>query len=350
MSQPRVSIIIPVYNLEQYLHRCLDSIVNQTLTEIEIICVNDGSTDGSRAILSAYEQNDPRIRVVDKENEGQGVARNVGISMAKGAYIGFVDADDWVDTDMYEKMYADATKNDADLQLCSVKRLDAAGNNLGIRCDYDRFIGEKVGSSATVFAWHDVRDAIFKVGRFCWNKIYKRAFIKENNICFSLIRCCYEDNIFHFRTFLEAGRISITRKPFYNYIINREGAESSRSKKILPLFDINREIKKYMADHCVEKDLVQRFDNYMIRRYLSYCYIIDKADQRPYFNRMKHEFQDLDIKNNPFVKRPQKIFYLLVRSVPYELFRYTYIPGYFSFYAYMTLWFRSLKIDPLDVV
>jgi len=350
MRQPKVSVIVPVYNMEKYLHRCLDSIASQTLQEIEIICVNDGSTDGSRAILSGYEKSDPRFRVVDKENEGQGVARNAGINLAKGEYIGFVDADDWVDPAMYETMYADAKKNNTDLQLCGVKRLDAAGSNLGIRCDYDRFIGEKFCSSAAVFTWHDVRDAIFKVGRFCWNKIYKRSFIQRNNISFSLIRCCYEDNIFHFRSFLEADRIAITRKPFYNYIINREGAESSRSKKILPLFDINREIKKYMADYSVEKEMVRRFDNFVIRRYLSYCYITDKAVRRPYFNRMKYEFQDMDIKHNPFVKGPQKIFYLMVRRMPYGMFKHTYIPGYLLFYAYMSLWFRSLKIDPLDVV
>lgn len=95
----KVSIIVPVYNVEKYLKRCLDSLVNQTLKDIEIICVNDGSTDGSLAILDEYVRNDDRIVVINQENSGQSVARNRGIDVAKGEYIGFVDSDDWVSED-----------------------------------------------------------------------------------------------------------------------------------------------------------------------------------------------------------------------------------------------------------
>ena len=102
-SNPKVSIIIPVYNVEQYLPKCLDSIINQTLKDIEIICINDGSIDNSLSILKEYASKDDRIIIIDKENEGQGIARNLGIKKAKGKYIGFVDPDDWVDIQMFEK-------------------------------------------------------------------------------------------------------------------------------------------------------------------------------------------------------------------------------------------------------
>ena len=101
----KVSIIIPVYNVEKYLQKCLESLVNQTLKEIEIICINDGSTDKSEEILKIFAQKDDRIIVVNKENEGQSVARNVGIKLAKGEFLGFVDSDDWVDLDFFEKLY-----------------------------------------------------------------------------------------------------------------------------------------------------------------------------------------------------------------------------------------------------
>lgn len=348
MTQPKVSIIIPVYNIERYLRRCLDSVIHQTLNDIAIICVNDGSTDSSLAILKEYEKNDPRVRVVDKENEGQGIARNIGIDMAQGEYIGFVDGDDWIEADMYERMYSAAKKNDADLHLCSVKRVDSEGGDLGIRCDYEQLIGKKFGEDA-IFTWQDAADAIFRVGRFCWNKIYKKSFLTNHGIRFSTIRC-YEDNIFHFRAFFEAKTISMSRAPLYFYMINRQGASSSKSKQISELFKANREVEKYLEENHAEKGLVQRFENYRIRRYLTYCYIIGKADRKQFFDRVKSDFCGFDIKDNPFVKGPEKIFYIVVRTLPYGLFKYTYMPGYLCFHVYMKLWLKNLTIDPLDVV
>lgn len=349
MKQPKVSVIIPVYNLERYLHRCLDSVTRQTLTDIEIICINDGSDDGSLAMLRAYEQADPRIRVIDKENGGQGLARNIGIDMARGEYLGFVDGDDWIEADMYEKMYHAAKKNNADLQLCTVTRLDTDGKVLGIQCNYDRYIGNRFNNEAVVFTWNDIADVLFKLERFSVNKIYKRTFIKNNNIRFSLHRC-YEDNIFHFRTLFEAERISIVRTPFYNYMFNRKGASSSKTKNVATLFDVNLEIIEYMKAHKVKSELMQRFDNYRIRRYLSYYYISDKKNRESFFDRMKAEFQTLAVDDNPFINGPEKMFYLLVRAVPYPLFRVTHMPGYVCFNIYMRMWLKNFKINPLDVV
>jgi len=340
MTQPKVSVIIPVYNLEQYVRRCLDSVVRQTLKDIEIICINDGSTDNSLDILREYEKNDARIRVIDKDNEGQGLARNIGIDAAEGEFVGFVDGDDWIETGMYEKMYDAARKNDSDLHLCTVRRVDADGNELGIRCNYDRYIGGKFQDESFVFNSFDIADVLFKLERFSVNKIYKSTFLKRNNIFFSSIRC-YEDNIFHFRTIFEAQRISITPKPFYTYVINREGASSSKSKELWALFDANREIKKYMGDNRLAQEMAQRFDNYRIRRYLTYYYIVDRKDRKAFFGRMKDEFQAMEAKSNPFIGRTEKVFFLLVRAMPYPLFACTHIPGYACFYAYMSLWLRS---------
>ena len=112
---PKVSVIIPIYNTEKYLRKCLDSVCNQTLSDIEIICVNDCSTDNSLEILEEYASKDNRIKLIDfKENKGAAVARNAGIDEAKGEYIGFVDSDDFIDLDFYEKLYNKAVKSGAD--------------------------------------------------------------------------------------------------------------------------------------------------------------------------------------------------------------------------------------------
>ena len=104
-NKPKISIIIPVYNVEKYLEQCLKSVINQTFKDIEIICINDGSTDNSLEILEAFQKQDERIKIINKQNEGQGIARNEGLKVAKGEYISFIDPDDWVAQGMYEFLY-----------------------------------------------------------------------------------------------------------------------------------------------------------------------------------------------------------------------------------------------------
>ena len=124
MSNIKVSVIVPVFNVESYLNESLDSILNQTLKDIEIICINDGSTDNSLDILETYSKKDKRIKIISKENEGQGVARNVGLDNAQGEYISFVDSDDFIKRDMLEKLYNKAENNDLDLVMCKVSSFD----------------------------------------------------------------------------------------------------------------------------------------------------------------------------------------------------------------------------------
>lgn len=122
-SNPKVSIIIPVYNTEKYLSRCLNSLVKQTLHDIEIICINDGSEDNSLSILENYASSDERIVLIDQKNQGQSVARNRGIEIARGKYIGFVDSDDWVDDNYFEKLYCAAENNNCDIAVAGIIRL-----------------------------------------------------------------------------------------------------------------------------------------------------------------------------------------------------------------------------------
>ena len=110
----KVSVIIPVYNVEKYLRKCLESVVNQTLKDIEIICVNDGSTDSSALILDEYARNDNRIKVYTQENQGQGAARNMALELAQGDYIAFVDSDDWLEVSALEELYKFITEKGAE--------------------------------------------------------------------------------------------------------------------------------------------------------------------------------------------------------------------------------------------
>ena len=114
---PKISVIVPVYNVEKYLRKCIDSLTNQTLKDIEIILVNDGSTDNSGSIIDEYAKQDKRVIAIHKENGGQSSARNMGLDIAKGKYVGFIDSDDWIELDMYENMYLALVKGNADSRL-----------------------------------------------------------------------------------------------------------------------------------------------------------------------------------------------------------------------------------------
>ena len=163
---PKVSIIVPCYNVELYVARCLDSLIAQTLSDIEIICVDDKSTDSTLDVLNQYAERDERIKVISlAENSGVAVARNVGIDAACSKYIGFVDPDDYVDLDYYEKLLDCAQKTDSDVVVANIKELRLNGK---VRL-FTRWL-ESVGKNKLEFNYT------------LWCAIYKTDFLRKNNI------------------------------------------------------------------------------------------------------------------------------------------------------------------------
>ena len=198
---PKVSVIIPVYNTEKYLKKCLDSVCNQTLSDIEIICINDCSTDNSLEILNEYASKDDRIKIINfEENKGAAVARNVGIDTACGEYIGFVDSDDFVDSDFYEKLYNTASENNSDIAKGEYKY-----TNDGL---VNEKLNEKIKECKTNFSFE-----------YC-SAIFKTKLIKDNGIKFPILRDM-EDPVFAFHcanctnnlVFVEDCYINICKRP-----------------------------------------------------------------------------------------------------------------------------------------
>lgn len=167
---PKVSVIIPVYNVEKYLRKCLDSVIHQTLTDIEIICVNDGSTDNSPDIINEYTKKDARIKIINQKNSGQSIARNTGIEAAHGEFIGFVDSDDWIDKNYFEKLYNTAIKNNADIACATIVRKRESSQKY--RVFYSE---EKICTT--------LKDKISECGLpkccYVWNKLYKSGLVKS---------------------------------------------------------------------------------------------------------------------------------------------------------------------------
>lgn len=198
---PKVSVIIPVYNTEKYLRKCLDSVVNQTLKEIEIICVDDGSTDSSLAILKEYAQKDNRIRVIESScNKGAAVTRNKGLEITKGEYLSFVDSDDYVDIDFYEKLYTKAKEKDYDLVKCPRKRFEVNGEvSIGLLSEQIK----KDGIYAFCYEWQSA--------------IYKASLIKDNNIRFVPEIIKAQDIVFLNNVILKTKTYALIHNTFYNY-------------------------------------------------------------------------------------------------------------------------------------
>jgi len=224
---PKVSVIVPVYNVEPYLHRCVDSIVSQTLNDIEIILVNDGSTDRCGEILDEYASKDPRIIVIHKENGGQCTARNAGLDIAKGDYIGFVDSDDWIDENMYAGLYQSAKLTDADIIVCGRQVYSEEGELKTVVNLSDQIIDlSEIGIEEYVFNYF-----FFPHTPVVYNKLYKRELIHNHNLRFDNIHAVgSEDTLFNFSAICHSRKLSTISQLYYNGTA-RHGSTARTYKK-----------------------------------------------------------------------------------------------------------------------
>lgn len=224
---PKVSVIVPLYNNQNYLHQCVDSILAQTLREIEIILVDDGSTDSCPQICDEYAARDPRVRVIHQPNGGSGVAFNTGMDAAQGEYIGFVESDDWIEPQMYEKLYEKAVKYDVDV----VKSLFTEV------CDgKPKKLMNKFGASRLV---HQRIDDVSRMPLFAgkhpshWSAIYRKLFIVENDIRFHTSPGAASQDIgFNWQVFEKMKSLYVLPMSFYNYRLdnpNSSGAQLNKS-------------------------------------------------------------------------------------------------------------------------
>jgi glycosyltransferase involved in cell wall biosynthesis len=301
----KVSVIVPVYNTAEYLPKCLNSIINQTLKEIEIICINDGSTDNSLSILENYANKDSRIKVLNQNNSGCGIARNYALKYAKGEYIGFVDSDDWIDPKMYQDMYENAKQFDTDMTFCGVHIINNENNQIENTYLLENNIPASFDDN--IFTWEDVDGNIFNIFHVACLKIYKLQFIQETNSYFGEYRK-YEDVQFSFNTFLNASRVSIVRKPLYYYVINRIGSIIKSSKPILyfEIFKVIAFLKNLIESKILFSKLKNQLNANIIDWLLRDFNLLSEDYKQEFFNRVKIEFDNIDLDNNPFINSETK--------------------------------------------
>lgn len=257
----KVSVIIPVYNVEKYLAKCLDSVIAQTFRDIEIICVNDGSTDNSLQILTEYSNKDERIKIITKPNGGLFSARHVGMVSAIGEYILFVDSDDWIEKTLIEKTLDKICETNVDVVVYgsyTVKEDKIANGMYSVNKIPDKF-------KEKVLTLKDYEDNLFRFPPTAWCKLYRKKFIDDNNIKFQEIKDG-EDQLFYLHTFLCAKSIYVLNENLYYYIKNRAGAITSDSKKtsVSPILNF------YASEELLNKlNLTDKYINQIINKYFS---------------------------------------------------------------------------------
>lgn len=255
-----VSIIIPVYNEEKFLHECLESVINQTLQNIEIICVDDGSTDQSPEILDEYACKDSRITVIHKQNTGYGDSMNTGLQLAQGEYIAIVESDDFAEKDMCEKLYTIAKNNDADCVKANYYEFSNNGRKL-INA-IDSFECEKVFTSKENL--HKFNNQFICI----WAGIYRKKFLLEKHISFlATPGASYQDLSFWFKVFVMADRCLFIKDAFLNYRVDNCNSSVKSRDKVFCVCDEMLECKRYLLNNGIMQDFLPYYSKLLFDVY-----------------------------------------------------------------------------------
>ena len=298
----KVSVIVPVYNVYDYLSKCLDSLVNQTLREIEIIVVNDGSPDNSQKIIDKYAKNYPeKIKAYKKENGGLSDARNYGIKKATGEYIAFVDSDDYVDTGMYERMYDKAKSGNFDMVVCD---LNYVYNDKIVR--------------AYSHVKHDttnIKMTMLNIYPAAWNKIFKRKFFE--NLEFKK-KVWFEDVEFLYRILPKIKTIGVVNEPFYQYLQREGSITKKQDMRIYNYIDNLNGLISYYKDNELysqyQKELEYVYVRYMYATFIKQATNFDKEEYQKAVNEAK-----INVKKNFSKYYKNSYFYKSIKGL-YLLF------------------------------
>ena len=306
----KISVIIPVYNVEHYLNQCLDSICNQSFKDIEIICVNDGSTDNSLNILKDYAKIDNRIKIISQSNKGLGASRNIGLTKATGKYVYFIDSDDYINLDTLEKLYKNAVSNNSDIVLFKFQSVDDYNNihKRGTAFKIDNIFGD-IDYTNFTFTYKDVKNNVMNSAFSACLKLYKKEFIDSIDFKFP-VGLNFEDVPVHVKVMLEANRISFVPESLYNYRSNPDSILNSTANGF-DIFKVIDLVEEYLIENNYYDELENEFILFKIAQILVY---LESEKSEDYFNKAKEEFEKINVKDEKTLKKYAIDGYNLVLS------------------------------------
>lgn len=278
----KVSVLVPIYNVENFLPQCLDSLINQTLPDIEIICINDGSTDNSKRIIESYAKKDDRIVTINKKNSGYGDSMNRGLQKATGEYIGIVESDDYIELNAFERLYQLAKEFNADI----------------VRSNYYHYKGGK----NTKFSYIEPTDTlrvidpisrtwIFYQAPAIWSAIYKREFLEENKINFlPTPGASYQDTGFNFKALASTHKIVFTNEAFLHYRLDNESSSVNNPGKVFNVCSEYEEIENFLKEKGIYKEYGEIMQVAKFGAYYWNIYRLEPKLRRKFVSEVKNEY------------------------------------------------------------
>ena len=290
-SAPLVSVLVPICNVERFLQHCLDSIERQTLRSLQVICIDDGSTDRSPAILAEYAARDPRFEVITKPNSGYGSSMNLGLSRARGVYVGIVEPDDFAEPTMFERLVKLAERTGADVVKSNYYEhvtgrepsADVLVDNLD-GCELDRAFCPR----------GDQR--VLRCPASIWSGLYKREFLVAADVRFlETPGASFQDTAFNLKALMAAGSIALTKEGFIHYRIDNSASSVRSPSKVFYICDEYAEVWRYLRER---PELFEAFKDAVPQvQYEGYCWNMGRLSRRfrsEFFERFAAEFRELD--------------------------------------------------------
>jgi glycosyltransferase involved in cell wall biosynthesis len=321
---PKVSIIVPIYNVEKYLKECLTSIVNQTLKDIEIILIDDGSTDSSSKICDEYALSDGRIKVIHKKNEGLGKAYNVGIENASGEYIGFIESDDYAELNMFEKLYNTAKNFDADIVKSDWFSYYTQSQSNVPENSFWQFETNKIINAETC-------PKILSIQSTIWSAIYKRTLFEDFQIKFlETAGASYQDTSFAFKITTIAKKFILIPDNFIHYRQDNENSSVNSKSKVFAICDEYKEIERYLEERNITNQKI--LDRKLINQWGGYFWNLNRIApdyKNDFIEKFAQEFCSyyknnkilpsfmyaLDLKNTNIFKSEENFQKFLIESI-----------------------------------
>lgn len=289
----KISVVVPLYNAEAYLEECLNSIIRQTFKDLEIILVNDGSTDGSAKICDDYAALDSRIKVIHNTNNGLGVTYNTGIDAATGEYIGFVESDDFINENMYEDLYALASKYDADI-------VKSEWFNYFTSTNYREKNGQLSWANSYEVLNPKDHPTLLHPQSSVWSAIYKRDWMLNNNVRFlETPGASYQDVAFTFKAFTKANSMVVTPNAYLYYRKDNDNASIKSKGKVRAIFDEYEEVDKFFKQNPDLKDVF--WTSKLIKQYADFHWNLQRVDiayKKEFLEEFSAVFNNYNINND----------------------------------------------------
>lgn len=304
----KVSIIVPVYNVENYLDKCLDSLINQTLQDIEIIVINDGSTDNSQSIIDSYQDKYPKlIKVIRQPNQGISVARNKGLEQAKGQYIAFIDSDDYADKNMLQKAYDHIKKEQADIVVWNYYEVNSSAE----------ILKKQTIPNFKSCSLKDEPTLLFSINPAPWNKLYKKSLF--DTIRFPNDKTKYEDLMTIPKVLINARKISKLEESFNYYLIRNNGETRSIDERVFDILKVLNHVNNYMKDKLIFDQFYDEITFFNIQHIM--YQVLKQRHSKDLFMSKKFIDQAYDFLNKNFPNWRKNPYYISKESIKNRLIK-----------------------------